>query len=231
MQDIITAEIIREYLETVSEEISKTMENTSVSTVFSEAHDYSSGIFYYDGQEVSLLARANSQPVHIYASVHSVEGLLNFFKYNLNTGDMILATDPYYNGSHIPDWTLMKPVFYRHKPILFPAVRAHMVEVGGPVPGGYNSFATDIWQEGFRLTPIKICEKGEMRQDILRLLSANNRIPQVMEGDLNAMIGVCKVGEERLVRLVDKYGLDKVLEAIRYILDYSERRARVRAGM
>jgi N-methylhydantoinase B len=226
MADIITAEIIREYLETVSEEISKTMETTSVSTVFSEAHDYSSGVFYYDGKAVNLLARANSQPVHIYASVHSVEGLLSFFKYNLNDGDMILATDPYHNGSHIPDWTLMKPVFYRNKPVFFPAVRAHMVEVGGPVPGGYNSLATDVWQEGFRITPIKICEKGEMRRDILRMLSANNRIPHIMEGDLNAMIGACKVGEERIIRLVNKYGLDKVLESINYILDYSERRVR-----
>jgi N-methylhydantoinase B len=226
MFDIITAEIIREYLETVSKEISKTMENTSVSVVFSEAHDYSTGVFHYDGTEVALLSRANSQPIHIYASVTSVEDLLRFFKYNLNEGDIVLATDPYHGGSHIPDWTLMKPVFYRNKPVFFPAVRAHMIDVGGPVPGGYNSFATDIWQEGFRLAPMKICEKGEMRRDVLRMLSANNRVPTVMEGDLNAMIGACKVGEERIIRLVNKYGLDTVLKAIEYILAYSERRVR-----
>jgi len=120
----------------------------------------------------------------------------------------------------------MKPVFYRNKPVFFPAVRAHMIEVGGPVPGGYNSFATDVWQEGFRLAPIKIAEKGETRRDVVRLLSANNRIPQIMEGDLNAMIGACKVGERRIIRLVEKYGLSKVLEAIAYVLDYSERRVR-----
>ncbi len=226
MQDIITAEIIREYLETVSEEISKTMENTSVSVVFSEAHDYSTGVFYYDGKRVNLLSRANSQPVHIYASVRSVEALLQFFKYNLNDGDLVLATDPYYGGSHIPDWTLMKPVFYQNKPVFFPAVRAHMIEVGGPVPGGYNSFARDVWQEGFRLSPVKICEKGEMRRDVLRMLAANNRVPEVMEGDLNAMIGACKVGEERILRLVEKYGLATVLEAVQHMLEYSERRVR-----
>ena len=202
MVDVITAEIIREYLETVSEEISKTMENSSVSTVFSEAHDYSTGVFYSDGKDVSLLARANSQPVHIYASVHSVETLLGAFKYNLNEGDIVLASDPYSGGSHIPDWTLMKPVFYHNKPVFFPAVRAHFIEVGGPVPGGYNSLATEIWQEGFRLAPIKICEKGEIRRDVVNLLAANNRLPDTMEGDLNAMIGACKVGEDRIVRLV-----------------------------
>ncbi len=226
MIDVITAEIIREYLETVSEEISKTMENTSVSTVFSEAHDYSTGVFYSDGKEVSLLARANSQPIHIYASVHSVETLLKSFKYNLNEGDIVLATDPYSGGSHIPDWTLMKPVFYHNKPVFFPAVRAHFIEVGGPVPGGYNSLATEIWQEGFRLAPVKICEKGEMRRDIVNLLAGNNRLPDTMEGDLNAMIGACKVGEDRIVRLVEKYGLDTVLESVDYILNYSERQVR-----
>lgn len=226
MKDLVTAEIIREYLETVSEEISKTMENTSVSPVFSEAHDYSTGVFYLRGKEVSLLARANSQPVHIYASVHSVETILKTFKYNLNEGDMVLATDPYYGGSHIPDWTLIKPVFYKNKPIFFPAVRAHFVEVGGPVPGGYNSSATEIWQEGFRLAPMKICEKGEMRRDLLELLAANNRLPMVMEGDLNAMIGACKVGEDRVLRMVEKYGLDTVLEAVEYIMGYSERLVR-----
>lgn len=226
MIDPITAEIIREYLETVSEEISKTMENTSVSTVFSEAHDYSTGVLFSDGKEVSLLARANAQPIHIYASVYSVETLLKAFKYNINEGDIILATDPYCGGSHIPDWTLMKPVFYRNKPVFFPAVRAHFIEVGGPVPGGYNSAATEIWQEGFRLAPMKICEKGEMRRDVLDLLAANNRLPDTMEGDLNAMIGACKVGEERIIRLVEKYGLETVLESVDYILSYSERRVR-----
>jgi len=226
MVDVITAEIIREYLETLSEEISKTMENSSVSTVFSEAHDYSTGVFHSDGKDVSLLARANSQPIHIYASVHSVETLLGSFKYNLNEGDIVLASDPYSGGSHIPDWTLMKPVFYRNKPIFFPAVRAHFIEVGGPVPGGYNSLATEIWQEGFRLAPIKICEKGEIRRDVINLLAANNRLPDIMEGDLNAMIGACKVGEDRIIRLVDKYGLDTVLESVDYILGYSERRVR-----
>src|ERR1700682_4260880 len=126
MSDTITHEIIRQYLETVSEEISKTMEDTSVSTVFSEAHDYSTGVFHYDGKLVSLLSRANSQPVHIYAAVRSVEALLQFFKYNLNEGDLVLATDPYFGGSHIPDWTLMKPVFYQNKPVFFPAVGAHV---------------------------------------------------------------------------------------------------------
>lgn len=226
MVDKITAEIVRQYLETVSEEISKTMENTAVSQVFSEAHDYSSGIFYSRGATVELLARANSQPVHIFASLTSVEAMLKEFRYNLNPGDIIIATDPYFGGSHIPDWTVMKPIFYNNKPVFFPAVRAHFVEVGGPVPGGYNSKADEIWQEGFRLAPMKLYEKGEMRRDVFDLLAANNRLPDVMEGDLSAMIGACRVGEDRIVRLIEKYGFDTTLGAIDYLLNYSEKLVR-----
>lgn len=226
MVDPVTAEIIRQYLETVSEEVSKTMENTAVSQVFSEAHDYSSGIFFANGSKVELLARANSQPVHIFAALTSVEAMLREFKYNLKEGDIIIATDPYFGGSHIPDWTVMKPIFYNNKPVFFPSVRAHFVEVGGPVAGGYNSSATEIWQEGFRLAPMKLYEKGEMRRDVFELLAANNRLPDTMMGDLSAMIGACKVGEDRIVRLIDKYGFTTTLEAIDYILDYSERMVR-----
>jgi N-methylhydantoinase B len=226
MIDRITAEIVRQYLETVSEEISMTMENTAVSQVFSEAHDYSSGIFFTKGSQVELLARANSQPVHIFASITSVEAMLKEFKYNLNEGDILIATDPYFGGSHIPDWTVVKPIFYNNKPVFFPAVRAHFVEVGGPVAGGYNSVATEIWQEGFRLAPMKLYEKGEMRKDVFELLAANNRLPETMMGDLSAMIGACRVGEDRIIRLVKKYGMETTLSAIDYILEYSEKMVR-----
>jgi len=101
----------------------------------------------------------------------------------------------------------MKPIFYNNKPVFFPAVRAHFVEVGGPVAGGYNSRANEIWQEGFRLAPMKLYEKGEMRRDVFELLAANNRLPETMMGDLSAMIGACKVGEDRITRLIEKYGL------------------------
>jgi N-methylhydantoinase B len=203
-----------------------TMDNTSVSPIFSETHDCSAGLFYYDGSDVSLIARANAEPVHIFASVHSVEGLLHYYRNDLADGDVIMVSDPYFYGSHIPDWTVMKPVFYNNKPIFFPGVRAHMIEVGGPVAGGYNSDARDTWQEGFRLAPIKLYERGELRRDMLDLLKANNRQPDVMEGDLNAMIGACRVAERRVIALVEKYGFEQVLESVHYMLDYSERRLR-----
>lgn len=224
--DVIFGEIVREYFETVAREMNTTMDNTSVSPIFNETHDCSAGLFYYDGQAVSLVARANAEPVHIFASVHSVEGLLRYYKNDLADGDIVMVNDPYVYGSHIPDWTVVKPVFYNNKPVFFPGVRAHMVEVGGPQAGGYNSDARDVWQEGFRLAPIKLFERGEMRRDYLDLLRANNRQPDIMEGDLNAMLGACRVAERRVRELVEKYGFEQVWDGVQYILDYSERRLR-----
>ncbi|MBM3676267.1 MAG: hydantoinase B/oxoprolinase family protein [Actinobacteria bacterium] len=224
--DVIFGEIVREYFETVAREMNTTMDNTSLSPVFNEAHDCSAGLFFYDGKDVSLIARANAEPVHIYASVHSVEGLIRYYRNDLADGDVIMVSDPYFYGSHIPDWTVMKPVFWNNKPVFFPGIRAHMIEVGGPVAGGYNSDARDVWQEGFRLAPMKLYDRGELRRDLLDLLKANNRQPEIMEGDLNAMIGACRVAERRVIELLEKYGIEQTLEATNYILDYSERRLR-----
>jgi len=224
--DVIFGEIVREYFESVAREMNTTMDNTSLSPIFSETHDCSAGLFAYNGTDVSLIARANAEPVHIFASVHSVEGLLRYYRNDLADGDIVMVNDPYFHGSHIPDWTIVKPVFYNNKPVFFPGIRAHMVEVGGPQAGGYNAAARDVWQEGFRLAPIKLFERGELRRDYLELLRANNRQPEIMEGDVNAMLGACRVAERRVREIIDKYGFDEVLEAVNYSLDYSERRLR-----
>lgn len=137
-----------------------------------------------------------------------------------------MVNDPYFYGSHIPDWTVIKPVFHQGKPVFFPGVRAHMVDVGGPQAGGCNADARDVWQEGFRVAPVKLAARGETRHDILELLKANNRQPDIMEADLNAMIGACRIAEQRVIALLDKYGFEETLEAVHYILDYSERRTR-----
>ncbi len=220
--DRITAEIIRNYLEAVSEEISKTMEMTAVSNVYNEAHDYSCGVFYYDGSDVSLLARAAAVPSHIWASIASVQAIIDFFPGELYEGDILVLSDPYFGGSHIPDWTVMKPVFHEGIPVFFPGVRAHMLDVGGPAAGGYNILARDVWQEGFRLPPMKVFDRGRLRGDVWDLMMANTRIPDTITGDFNAMVGGCRVGERRIIELMQKYGTATVIESVDYILDYSE---------
>ncbi len=222
----ITAEIIREYFESVAEEIIKTMVRASVSPIFNEAHDCSAGVFSYDGKQVGLVSRGDAVPVHIYACLTSVEACIRFFRGDLNHGDVILACDPFFGGTHIGDYTIIMPIFCNNKPVFFASVRAHMLDVGGPVPGGLNAEAEEVWQEGFRFPPVKVFEKGERRRDVWDLLKANNRLPDIAIADINAMIGACKIGEERIRAVVNKYGLATVQEGVQYTFDYSEKKFR-----
>lgn len=221
--DPITAEVIRCGLETIADEMGLTMTRTATNPNFSEGHDFSTAIFDYQGRMVAL---AQAIAIHMGAMKFSVQAAIDQFGLDgLYHGDIILVNDPYYGGSHIPDWTMFTPIFYQGEPILFPATRCHMVDTGGAVPGGYHPAATDIWQEGLRLPPIKIYDRGKPREDIIKMLQVNNRCPTFM-GDLQAMIGSNKVGERRIKELLDKYGREVVKNCLDYILDYAEKRFR-----
>jgi N-methylhydantoinase B len=220
--DPITAEVIRCGLVTIANEMGDTMIRTATTPTFSESHDFSTSIFDSQGRIVAL---ADALPIHMGACKFSVLATLETFGDDLHPGDIIVLNDPYHGGSHLPDWTLMTPIFFEGRLALFPVTRAHQGDTGGAVPGGYHPGATDIWQEGLRLPPIKIFERGRPRDDILRMLQINNREPTFM-GDLKAMMGSVRVGERRLVEMLEKYGEETVRGCIDYLIDYTERRFR-----
>ncbi|UGS38431.1 hydantoinase B/oxoprolinase family protein [Capillimicrobium parvum] len=225
MTDAVTGEIVRNYLESVAAEMVRTMVRTAVSPIFNEAHDCSAGVFGYDGETVSLLARADAAPVHIYAALSSAEASLEFFQGDLHEGDVIIVCDPYYGGSHLPDYTVVTPIFIEGEPMFLPSVRGHMPDNGGPAPGG-NMNARDIWQEGFRFSPLKLYERGELREDVWEWILRNNRLPENLRADLDAQIGGCRVGARRIRELCDKYGVATVREAVDWLMGYSEHRFR-----
>jgi N-methylhydantoinase B len=224
--DTVFTEIVREYFETVAAEMNAVLDRTALSPVFNEAHDCSAGLFFLDERRASIIARAQAEPVHIYASLYSVQGLVDYFRSDLHAGDVGIVNDPYMYGTHSADWTIMKPVFHGGKPVFFPAVRGHMEEHGCPFPGGVSPSFRDIWQESIRFAPLKLYARGELQRDVLEWLRANNRQPDVMTGDLNAMVGACAVAERRIVEILEKYGFERVLDGVRSVLDYSERRVR-----
>jgi N-methylhydantoinase B len=220
--DPITAEVIRGGLATIANEMCDTMIRTATTPTFSESHDFSTAIFDGSGRIVTF---ADALPIHMGASKFSVMSALETFKDDLYPGDIIVVNDPYYGGSHLPDWTMMTPIFHEDRPIFFPVNRAHQGDTGGAVPGGYNPGATDIWQEGLRLPPIKIYEKGKPRNDIIKMLEINNRAPTFL-GDLNAMLGSIRVAERRINEFIERYGTEVLTEYTDYIIDYAERRFR-----
>jgi N-methylhydantoinase B len=224
--DVVFGEIIREYFETVAAEMNTVMDRTALSPIFNEAHDCSAGLFFYDGEQANLIARANAEPVHIYASLYSVEGILGYWRNDLHPGDVILVNDPYFFGTHPGDWTVMTPVFHDNKPVFFPAVRGHIIEYGPPIAGGLSPDIRDIWQEAIRFAPLKLYARGEPSRDVWNWLRSNNRQPRVTEGDVNAMIGACRIGQRRMIEIIEKYGFEQVREGVDYVLDYSEQRMR-----
>lgn len=220
--DPITVEIIRCALDNIADEVGIAMTRCAKNVNFSEAHDYSAGIFDYQGR-IATLSTIEAIPIHMGAAKFSVKAALEYFGIDdLHPGDVIVLNDPYYGGSHLPDWTVMTPVFFEGELVLFPSVRAHQEDTGGMIPGSYNPNATDIWQEGLRLSPIKIYDRGTPRQDIIRMLEINSR-SQSFPGDLQAMVGATRVGEKRIVELLKKYGKEQVKECLEVIYDYTER--------
>ena len=152
--------------------------------------------------------------------------MADFFKGRIAPGDLFLLNDPYHGNNHLPDLTVLLPVFVGDRPVFWSINRAHQHDIGGATHGAYNPGATEIWQEGIRITPLKLYDRGVLRDDVLQMVATNVRHPRDFQGDLRAMMGSARIGERRLLKLVDDYGLETVLETIGEILDGAERQAR-----
>ena len=118
-----------------------------------------------------------------------------------NEGDVVIHNDPYRGNCHMPEHMVMKPVFFDGELVAFVATIAHMAEVGGKAPGGFAADAMDVYQEGLRLPPVKLMERGERNEDVWKLILMNHRTPRSTWGDLHAMVGALNVGEQRLQSL------------------------------
>lgn len=222
--DPITLEVVCEGLIAIVKEMRATIIRASYSSVIYEFDDFSCALF---GPEGEMVAQSWDHPGHVLPLPWGVRCSLDDFKGDLNPGDAILLNDPYRGGTHLNDVTLLCPLFDdAGNLIIFPAVRAHWVDVGGMVPGSYSGLSTNVYQEGVRIPPIKIFEGGKLNKAAMALLMANMRVPGEREGDLNASMGACKVAETRIRNLIGKYGSQTVIDAVRINLDRTERRLR-----
>ena len=222
----ITLEVVCEGLIAIVREMRATIIRASYSSVIYEFDDFSCALF---GPAGELVAQSWDHPGHVLPLPWGVRCALEDFADDIHPGDAILLNDPYRGGTHMNDVTLLCPLFNDNgEMLLFPAVRAHWVDVGGMVPGSYSGLSTNIYQEGVRIPPIKIYEKGEVNRSAMTLLMANMRVPEERQGDLNASLGACRVAERRIRALIGKYGWDVVQECVRLNLDRTERRLRTR---
>ncbi|MBV8447773.1 MAG: hydantoinase B/oxoprolinase family protein [Hyphomicrobiales bacterium] len=220
--DPITQTVIRHRLTSISAEMGEAMLRTSYSQILNSSRDFSVAIC---DDQCRLIAQADHIPVHVGALPWALKSAKETFP-DPQKGDVILLNDPYYGGSHLPDVTALIPVFHSGRRLLWTIVRAHQSDIGGATHGAYNPTATEIWQEGLRIPPILLYERGRLREDILEMLAINVRHARDFRGDLAAMVGAAHLGERGLERLCDEFGASLVTEAISAVLDASESRAR-----
>ena len=221
--DPITVSVIQHRLVAIVEEMGEAMLRTSYSQILNSSRDFSTAICGLEGR---LVAQAEHIPVHVGALPWGVKAVREFFGDDIHQGDVFLLNDPYFGGSHLPDLTAFVPVFAGSELVFWTVNRAHHSDIGGATYGAYNASATEIWQEGLRVPPIRFYAAGEVRRDLLQMLAANVRHPRDFQGDLAAQIGSVHLGERRLLRLIDEFGADVVAAATDMILDAAESQAR-----
>jgi N-methylhydantoinase B len=221
--DRITVSVIQHRLVAIVEEMGEAMLRTAYSQILNSSRDFSTAVFDGHGR---LAAQAEHVPIHVGALPWAVASIAEFFKGRIQPGDMFLLNDPYHGNNHLPDLTVLLPVFVGEQLTFWSINRAHQHDIGGATHGTYNPGATEIWQEGIRIPPLKLYDRGELRDDVMQMVATNVRHARDFLGDVRAMIGSARVGERRLVKLVDEYGVDTVTAAVGEILDGAERQAR-----
>jgi N-methylhydantoinase B len=224
--DPITLEVLSQALISTVREMRATVCRTASSVAIYDAKDFSCGLFAPDSQ---VVAQSEDIGSHVVPLPWSVRSAMEKLGSGLAPGDVILVNDPYSGGTHLNDVTVIYPIFKDGRLIFFPAVRAHWADVGGMVPGSMSGKATDIYQEGIRIPPIKIIEGGKTNEAALELMMSNMRVPEERLGDLNASFASCRVAEKRILEICERYGVDQLMEAVRLDMDRAE--ARMRASI
>ncbi len=227
--DPITLEVLREAFASIVREMRVTLVRTAYSSVLYEGEDFSCVLMDGDAQIVSM-SKGQDHPLHIVPIAWSMKAVGEKFGDDIHPGDMFLHNDPYTGGTHLNDVALIYPLFADGKMFVFPVVRAHWGDVGGMSPGSLSGGATEIFQEGVRIPPIRIIDRGRPNAAALELIFANMRGPRERKGDFDAMIGTCMKAAERVEGLAARYGVPTVRGAVELLMDRAEQRMRRAIG-
>ena len=213
--DPVTLAVLEGRLEQIADEMDATLFRSAFNPIIAEAHDASHGI--YDAESGATLVQGKSGlPIFVGAMAFAVNAVIDKAARDrdLADGDVYIFNDPYEGGTHLSDFKLVRPFFRQGKLYCYLASVGHWHDVGGNVPGNYNPAATESFQEGMLIPPVKLYEKGALRRDIVDILQANSRLPGSLYGDLNGQVNALDLGAERLAALLDEYGDDTVAAAM-----------------
>ncbi len=233
--DPVELEIFKNLFHSIAEEMGAALRRTAFSPNIKERRDYSCAVFDGTGE---VIAMGDHMPVHLGSMPMSVRAAIAAC--DMGPGDVVMLNDPFRGGTHLPDITLVAPVYvWRGRPFgrlragprprkagthpdFYVASRAHHSDVGGAYPGSMG-LCREIYQEGFRIPPVRLMREGVMDRDVLALLLNNVRTPEEREGDLGAQIAACHTGAERLREVCARYGIAKTTHAAQELMEYSEK--------
>ena len=218
--DPITLEVVRNKLEGIANEMQTTLLHSAFSPIVKEGMDCSAALFTADGQTI---AQATAIPIHLATMIPALHAVLARYPIaTMQPGDVYLLNDPYCGGTHLPDITLFIPVYAERRAVAFSVATVHHQDVGGMAPGSIPTNATEIYQEGLRIPPLKYREAGKVNETLEQILRYNIRLPDTFMGDLHAQLAACNVGARRLAELCRTYGVDMVSRCFELLLDRSE---------
>lgn len=175
-----------------------------------------------DAEGNTVMQGSQDIAVHVGTLHYTARAVLDYFGDDIAQGDVIAINDPYLGGTHFPDVRIIRPIFHDGRLVAMTQANGHWADVGGPVPGSFNVTAREFYAEGFRITPVKIWEKGVFRKDVADLIANNMRVPSERIGDMQAQAAATAVGEEHLRSLIGKYGAETVLSSFGLVQDYVE---------
>ncbi len=222
--DVVTMAIINNSLGSIIDEMDLTVVRTTTSLSQRDHYDFlcslanTKGEVLAEGEESVLHANLCDPVIHNWIRVHGIE--------SIHPGDMICINDPFSGASHFPDLTIIHPVFYEGQLVAWVGAGGHLMDVGGSVAGSCSCGARECWEEGLRIPPCKIYDRGVRNDTFFTILAANSRLGEGIVDQLETFLAACRMGEKRFLDLVQKYGWGTLEMYLNELLDYAERRAR-----
>jgi len=220
--DPILASVLQRRVHAITQEMATVLMRSSRSPIFNEIGDLVTVVFDRGGR---TLAQTEYASIIANGAGPPLQFILERFDGDLNDGDVILHNDVYTGGNQNADVGVYMPVFHGGELVAWLASKGHVADIGGMTAGGYDPNAREVWQEAFRIPPLKLVDRGTMRPDVWELVKANIRLDIVTE-DIKSMIGACTIGKRRVLEVLERYGVESFEQHMGFVMDASERLVR-----
>jgi len=227
-RDPIAFELFKNALFSIADEMALTIVRTAYSGVIKDVMDFSTAFCDAEGRTV---AQGLTLPAHLCSFPDALAATIRRYGDRMQPGDVYCLNDPFEGGMHLPDVFVLQPIFHGGARVAFAATICHQTDMGGRVAGSNASDSTETYQEGLRIPPVKMYDRGEPNETLFRLIEKNVRVPDRVFGDLRAQLAACHIAETAFLRLLERHGVEQVGDWMRELIDYTERmtRAAVRA--